>query len=63
MYPQRNDAIWKGSLKFVPAVVAAILVLSTATLGLSAAYGKQLADAPLRPEKVQYQGAHRWSNT
>lgn len=62
MLPQRNDTIWKGPLKLVPAVVAAILVLSTVTLGLSVAYGIQLAHAPLRSEAVKYRGAHRWSN-
>jgi len=40
MLSQRQyDALWNGTLRFVPAVVAAILCLSIVTLSLSAVYG------------------------
>jgi hypothetical protein len=63
MLSQRQyDAFWNGTLRFVPAVVAAILCMSIVTLSLSAVYGVQLARAPLEPEEVRYHGAHRRSN-
>jgi len=43
MFSKRNHEFWKGALRVVAAIVAAIWCLSIITLGLSAAYGTQLA--------------------
>jgi len=63
MLSQRQyDALWNGNLRYVPAVVAAVLFMSIITLSLSAVYGVQLARAPLDPHEIENHGAHRWSN-
>ena len=60
--PRKYDAIWTGPPRYVSLVVAAILCMSIITLCTSAVYGTQLAHAPLDPIRVEFFGAHRWSN-
>lgn len=62
MFSKRNHEVWVGALRVVAAIVAAILCLSIITLGLSAAYGTQLASGPLDEYDIAHRGAHRWSN-
>ncbi len=66
MQPTHSSRTWTGALQLVPLIVATILLFSIITLGLSTAYGKQMAHAPLNPYQTEhpsaYPYAHRWSN-
>jgi len=66
MTPKSTPQVWVGALRFVPFLVASILIISIITLGLSAAHGVHLAAAPLDSWKhahpLTYPNAHRWTN-
>ena len=62
MLPQRSNQASLGIMRTIPILAATILLLSIVLLGISASYGKQLANAPLDPSGVQYWHYHRWSN-
>jgi len=65
MTPKQNPQTWTGGVRFIPFVVATILISSIVALGLGAAYGTKLAKAPLDSYKLAhpgaYPGVHHWS--
>ena len=58
-----KNYIWIGALRYVFAVLVATLTTAIITLGLGAAYGVRLAQAPLDPFDVEYRGGHKYSTT
>ncbi|KAG6988857.1 hypothetical protein G7Y79_00069g096490 [Physcia stellaris] len=56
-----KGSIWAGALRYVLTVLVAALVTAIVTLALGVVYGIKLAQAPLRPYDVKYQGAHKYS--
>ena len=66
MYTKHTSQTWTGVLRLTPFIVASILIFSIVALGLGAAYGTKLANAPLDSYKLAhptaYPGIHHWSN-
>ena len=58
-----KGSIWAGALRYVLTVLVAALVTAIVTLALGVVYGIKLAQAPLSPYDVKYQGAHKYFDT
>lgn len=52
---------WMGVLRLTPVVLGLILLLSFTDFGLAVAYARQLYDAPLDQNKLEYSHAKHWA--